>query len=178
MTTIRQSVTLPAKPEVLWATYLSAARHGAAIGSSVSMARKVAGRFQAFGGTLRGRILALVPGRLIVQTWRGSDWSPRELDSILILTMSPARGGGRIDLVHANIPARHAPRTPCGPCARGTAEDVRLSRHLRERQHARRVGTADMLGVHADGAARDDAAGCHSSPYLIRRPESQTFHLV
>ena len=67
------------------------------------MAGKAGRRFQAFGGTLRGRILALVPGRLIVQTWRGSDWSPRELDSILILTMSPARGGGRIDLSSTRI---------------------------------------------------------------------------
>ncbi|MBI3028868.1 MAG: SRPBCC domain-containing protein [Candidatus Rokubacteria bacterium] len=107
MKTIQQAVTFGVSPERLYDTYMDSKRHGAAIGSSASVSRKVGGTFSAFGGMLRGRILARVPGRMIVQTWRGSDWRKSEADSILILTFSKAPRGGRINLVHANISDRH-----------------------------------------------------------------------
>jgi hypothetical protein len=43
---------------------------------------------------------------MIVQTWRGSNWKKSEGDSILILTFNKVSGGGRINLVHANVPDR------------------------------------------------------------------------
>ena len=56
---------------------------------------------------LRGRMLAILPKRLIVQSWRGSDWLKSELDSILVRAFSPAGRGGRITLVHAHVPEPH-----------------------------------------------------------------------
>ena len=106
--TIQQAVTLRAAPERLYDIYMDARKHAAAIGSTVSLERKVGGRFTAFGGMLRGRNLALVPGRLIVQTWRGADWKKSEPDSVLVLSFAKAPGGARLTLVHANIPGRRA----------------------------------------------------------------------
>ncbi len=88
--TISHTVTLPAPPERLFDIYMSPTAHGAA-----------------FDGMLRGRMLAIVPRRLIVQTWRGSDWKKSEPDSVLVLAFGKAGRGGRITLVHANIPERH-----------------------------------------------------------------------
>ncbi len=104
--TIQQTVKFAAPPEKLFDVYLDSKKHAAAINSRASISRRVGGRFSAFGGMLRGRILALVPKRMIVQTWRGSDWKKSDGDSILILTFTKASGGGRIHLVHANIPDR------------------------------------------------------------------------
>jgi activator of HSP90 ATPase len=106
--TIQQAVTFRASPERLYDIYMDARKHAAAIGSTVSIERRVGGRFSAFGGMLRGRNLALVPGRLIVQTWRGADWKKSEPDSVLVLAFSRTPGGARLALVHANIPDRHA----------------------------------------------------------------------
>jgi len=105
--TIQQTVTFPVPPEKLFDIYLDSKKHAAAINSRASITRKVGGAFSLFGGMLRGKNLAIVPGRMIVQTWRGSDWRKADADSILILTFSRARGGGRLSLVHANIPDRH-----------------------------------------------------------------------
>ena len=110
MKTIQQAVKFSAPPDRLYDIYMDSKKHGAAVSSRASISRKVGGRFSAFGGMLRGRILARVPGRMIVQTWRGSDWPKREGDSILILTFSKVPGGGRIHLVHANLPDGHAAR--------------------------------------------------------------------
>jgi activator of HSP90 ATPase len=57
---------------------------------------------------IRGKFLLLVPGRLIVQTWRGSNWTTSEGDSVLILGLHRARRGSRLEMVHANVPDAHA----------------------------------------------------------------------
>ena len=102
--TIQQTARFTVPPEVLFNTYLDSKKHSAATNSKASISRRVSGKFSAFHGMLQGRTLAIAPRRMIVQAWRSSDWNQAELDSILILTFSKIRGGGQIDLVHANIP--------------------------------------------------------------------------
>lgn len=105
--TIEQAVRFRVSPERLFDIYMDSKRHAAAINSTASVSRKVGGRFTAFEGALVGKNLALVPGRMIVQSWRGSYWKRADLDSILILTFSKTPRGGRIRLVHANVPDRY-----------------------------------------------------------------------
>jgi activator of HSP90 ATPase len=101
---IQQSVTFEAKPRELFEIYMDSRKHSAATGAWAALSRKVGGKFSAFDGALRGRNLAIVPGRLIVQAWRASHWKKSDLDSILVLTFSKDPEGGRIDLVHMNVP--------------------------------------------------------------------------
>ena len=106
MKTIQQTVKFPAPPEKLFDIFLDSKKHAAAVNSQASVSRKVGGRFRIFGGVLQGKNLAIVPKRMIVQVWRGSNWTKSEGDSVLVLTFSKARGGGRIQLVHV-LPDRH-----------------------------------------------------------------------
>ena len=59
--------------------------------------------FLAFDGQLSGRIVAVIPKRLIVQAWRSSQWAREDPDSILVLSFSGDRAYGQIDLVHVNV---------------------------------------------------------------------------
>ena len=102
--TIQQSVTFSAPPGRLFEMYMDAKKHGAAVGSKVTISRRAGGAFSAFNGMIGGRNLAVLPKRLIVQAWRSGNWKATESDSILILTFSKAPGGGRVDMVHANVP--------------------------------------------------------------------------
>ncbi len=106
--TIQQRVSFRASPETLFDIYLSSRKHAAATGAKATMSRTVGARFVAYAGHLRGRNLAIVSKRLIVQSWRGANWKKRDLDSILVLVFSRVRGGGRISMVHANVPDAHA----------------------------------------------------------------------
>lgn len=105
-TTIEQEVEFEnVTPQDLFDTYLDSQKHGAAIGATAAIQREVGGEFRAFGDNgLKGRILELVPGRRIVQSWRGQPWTANDLDSIVVLTFHETPKGARIDLVHANIP--------------------------------------------------------------------------
>ena len=101
---IQQSVTLNAAPRELFSTFLDSRKHAAVTGAPARIGRKAGAAFKAFGGQLSGRNLLVVPGRLIVQSWRSRGWKASDPDSILILEFSKTRGGGRIDLVHVGVP--------------------------------------------------------------------------
>ncbi len=102
--TIQKAVTLPAPAEKLFDMYLSPKAHGAITGGPVTISRTAGSRFRAFGGMITGRTLQVVPKRLIIQSWRGKHWKPEDIDSTLIISFWPDRDGGRIELVHVNVP--------------------------------------------------------------------------
>jgi activator of HSP90 ATPase len=101
---IEQTVHFSVSARMLFDTYLDAEKHAAAIGSSVSVGRQAGAEFRAYDGGLTGRNLAIVPDRLIVQSWRASVWQADDADSVLILTFGDEPAGGRIDLVQVNVP--------------------------------------------------------------------------
>jgi uncharacterized protein YndB with AHSA1/START domain len=105
---IRHAVVLPAPPGRLYDMYLDAREHAKIIDARARIVPRAGGAFSVWGGDIHGRILQLVPKRLIVQSWRASDWKKSDPDSTLILSFHRDRRGGRIELVHVNVPPRHA----------------------------------------------------------------------
>ena len=107
--TIEQALTFRATPERLYRTYLSARAHATACGGwgKAKIQARVGGRM-AMATHITGKFLLLVPGRLIVQTWRGSNWKASDLDSVLILAFSRVRGACRLVMIHAHVPDAHA----------------------------------------------------------------------
>lgn len=68
------------------------------------MSRKAGGAFTAFGGQLKGKNLLLAPNEMVVQSWRSAGWKNSDPDSILVMRLSKTKTGGRVDLVHVNVP--------------------------------------------------------------------------
>lgn len=101
---IRQSVVLPAFAETLFDMYLDPLVHAAITGNPVRIGRETGAEFLAFNGALSGTILATVRPRLIVQSWRSTSFKGDDPDSTLILSFSTEGVGGRIDLVHLDVP--------------------------------------------------------------------------
>ncbi len=95
---------LPAAPDRLFDMYLDAARHAAFTGAAVSIAPRAGAVFSAFDGALSGTVLHVEPKRLIVQTWRSTNWPAGAIDAVLVLSFWPAAEGARIELVHVNVP--------------------------------------------------------------------------
>jgi uncharacterized protein YndB with AHSA1/START domain len=101
--TITMAVDLPCSPARLYRMYLNPALHAAFTGAPVKIAARAGAPFQAFGGALSGKILHLVPNRLIVQSWRSTHFGKRDLDSTLILAFISQNDGARIELTHVNV---------------------------------------------------------------------------
>lgn len=101
--TVTLAVDLPAKPGRLYDMYIDPTLHAAFTGAAVTIAARAGARFEAFGGALSGTILQVTPKRLIVQSWRSTNFGKRDIDSTLVLTFLPQGGGGRIELTHVNV---------------------------------------------------------------------------
>jgi activator of HSP90 ATPase len=101
---IVQSAKFSASPKELFETFLDSKKHSAATGAPAKISRKVGGEFTAWHGQLWGRNLMIVPGRLIVQAWRSTNFKKSDLDSILVLEFTKDGNGGRVQMVHANVP--------------------------------------------------------------------------
>ena len=101
---ICQTVALPAPAERLFEMYLDPEIHAAITGAEVRISAEPGSEFQAFGGVLSGRMLYSVRPRLIVQSWRSSQFKAEDPDSTLVLSFAPDGDLGRIALVHINVP--------------------------------------------------------------------------
>jgi uncharacterized protein YndB with AHSA1/START domain len=101
--TIQLAASLPAGPDRLFDIYLDPVEHAAFTGAPVTISDQPGAAFRAFNDALSGTVLQVVPKRLIVQSWRSSNWGSADLDSTLVLTFWPENDAGRIELVHTNV---------------------------------------------------------------------------
>lgn len=108
MKTIEQSVKFAASADTVYSVYMDPRKHAKAIGGSAQVSKKVGSLFSAWDGYCRGKILHLEPGKLIVQTWRASDWRKADPDSVLILAFMDRGNGSELRMVHANVPDEKA----------------------------------------------------------------------
>jgi uncharacterized protein YndB with AHSA1/START domain len=101
---IQQSVEFDVPPKTLYALYMNSAKHAKATGLPAKMSSKVGGTFRACGKALRGKNLLIVPGKMVVQSWRSIAFKQSDPDSILVLAFRKTARGARVDLVHVNVP--------------------------------------------------------------------------
>ena len=102
---IEQSVTFNATPAKLYAALhgfgQTHRRHRHACQDQPQSRRKVV-RVRRNDS---GKESVLVPNRMIVQTWRSSEWKKADPDSILVVSFEKSAGGGaQVQLVHVGVP--------------------------------------------------------------------------
>ena len=94
-------------PKALYDLYMNAKKHSLIAGGPVTISAKEGTEFSAHGGWITGSNLKLIKDKLIVQTWRGKDWSEKEPDSIFMIMLEPRGKNVVLHAVHANIPDKH-----------------------------------------------------------------------
>lgn len=104
VTSIRQTVTLPASPHEVYEALMDARIHARFTGGGAKISRKVGGAFSVFDGYAEGVNLELVPDRKIAQRWRASDWPPDHY-STLTFSLTRITGGTRLTLRQRGVPA-------------------------------------------------------------------------
>jgi uncharacterized protein YndB with AHSA1/START domain len=99
--------TIPASPEAVYDAWLDSSAHSKMTGAKAKAkaSRKVGGAFTAWDGYIRGKNIELVPGKRIVQSWRTTQFSDADPDSILTVALAPAKGGAKLTLEHSNAPS-------------------------------------------------------------------------
>src|SRR5690242_14658154 len=84
--TIIQKVVFKNTPvATLFDTYMNAKEHRASVGVAAKIQNKEGTKFSAHDNYVTGKNLQLIKNKLIVQSWRASDWSESDIDSTFIL---------------------------------------------------------------------------------------------
>ena len=113
--TIHMAAVLAATPEEIYDMYLDPHEHEVITGCKAIISPRTGTLFKVCDGILTGQNLHLVRGRLIVQSWRAATWSREDIDSILVLTLTPfGEGQTQVDLMHVNVTDRDF-----GECSQG-----------------------------------------------------------
>lgn len=112
--TIVQTVSFAATPAELFEMYLDSDTHSRATGADARLGRGEGDSFSAWDGYIEGRNLRVVPGRLIVQAWRSSEFKDSDPDSVLVLTFAKAAKGATVTMAHANVPDGQAKALTAG----------------------------------------------------------------
>jgi len=102
---IRQSVTFKPSPHEVYEALMKSRRHAKFTGEKARISSKIGGKLIAYGGYIEGANLDLVPGKKIVQLWRGNDW-PKGHYSKVTFALRKAKGGTHLTFT----PPRRKPR--------------------------------------------------------------------
>ena len=89
----------------LYNTYMNAKEHSASVGVIAKIQNKEGAKFSAHDSyVVTGKNLQLIKDKLIVQSWRASDWTKSDVDSTFILLFEQMGNDSIINMIHANVP--------------------------------------------------------------------------
>lgn len=98
------SAVIPATPQEVYRAWLSSDGHSGMTGSPARVSDQIGGDFEAWDGYIHGKNLELVPNKRIVQAWRTSEFSEKEPDSRIDITLEPSGKQTKLTLRHTNLP--------------------------------------------------------------------------
>jgi activator of HSP90 ATPase len=107
-TIVQKVVFKNTTPNVLYNLYMDAKKHGMITGSPATISAKEGSRYSVHGGYITGKTLHLVKDKVIVQTWRGANWSKKDVDSTFIINLEQKGKDVILHAIHANVPDMHA----------------------------------------------------------------------
>lgn len=108
VTTVKQTVIVPADPERVYEAFMNARIHSEFTGSKATCEPVVGGRFTAWDGYISGKNLELEQGKKIVQEWKTTEWPTGYSPSRFELALKKVKNGTEIIMVHSNVPEEQA----------------------------------------------------------------------
>jgi len=105
--TIEQTVQFKLKPAAVYANFMDAKKHTVFSGEPAEISTEVRGLSKLWGGKVEARNIELEENKLIVQSWRCTDWPTGHFSRLTIELSSKSRGT-ELKLKHEHVPVDKA----------------------------------------------------------------------
>lgn len=102
--TFTLSHKIPASPQEIYDAWLDSTAHSEMTGGEARMSDAIGAEVSALDGYITGRNLQLIPGELIVQSWRTKEFADEHEDSVVTVTLEERADGALLTLMHSNVP--------------------------------------------------------------------------
>jgi uncharacterized protein YndB with AHSA1/START domain len=103
MGSFRATLRLPATPEEVYRAWLSSRGHSAMTGGKAKASARVGARYTAWDGYISGKNLKLKRPRLIVQSWRNTEFAKDAPDHRVEVRLAKAGGGTKLTFIHSGL---------------------------------------------------------------------------
>jgi len=103
-TIVQKIIFKKTRTAVLFNLYMDSHQHTTVTQSIATISPKEGGRYSAHDQYITGKNLRLVKNRLIVQTWRASNWGEDIADSVFIIALEQKGRDVIVSATHANVP--------------------------------------------------------------------------
>lgn len=97
-------MTFAVTPDVIYKTWLNSKGHSQMTGAIARCSKRTGGKFTAWDGYISGKNLRLVENKLIVQSWRSTEFRREDKDSKLTIKLKSTKNGTELSLSHTDIP--------------------------------------------------------------------------
>ena len=95
-------------PQVLYSLYMDAKKHSLVTGAKAVISEKEGSKFTIYDGYSGGKTLQVVKNKLIVQSWRASDWNKTDVDSTVVFLFEQKGKDTVVHFTQVNLPANQA----------------------------------------------------------------------
>jgi activator of HSP90 ATPase len=102
--TIRETITIDARPHDVYEMLMDETKHAQLTRGSACISREIGGTISTNNGYSNGRVIELVPGSKIVQSWSAADW-PKHLSSTITINLFFISGKTKLSFVQQGVPA-------------------------------------------------------------------------
>ena len=97
-------IKLKASAKEIFSLWLSSEGHSKMTGGAASISNIIADKFTAWNGYISGKNLELEPHKRILQSWRTTEFSAEEEDSLLEILLTEIDGVAELTLTHSRLP--------------------------------------------------------------------------
>ncbi len=101
---LRQKVTFSVPPSEVYQALMDSRKHSKFTGAKATMSQKIGGAFTAYDGSLLGENVLLTKDKLIIQSWRTTDWPRLHLSTVIFQLKKNAEGGTTLQFTQIGIP--------------------------------------------------------------------------
>lgn len=98
------TASFPVSPSNIYEAWLSSELHAKMTGGDAIASNEEGAEFSAWDGYISGKNLALEQNRRIKQTWRTTEFSDTEQDSIVEIELLSYNEGCILTLIHTELP--------------------------------------------------------------------------
>jgi activator of HSP90 ATPase len=100
--TVSEFFSVP--PEIIYKAWLNSEEHSNMTGSPARVSDKPGEDFEAWNGYIQGKNIILDAPRRILQTWRSTEFSDSDEDSLLDILFEMQKNGTLVTIHHSKLP--------------------------------------------------------------------------
>lgn len=94
----------PVPPKKIYEAWMDSAEHSAFTDSEALIDPLVGGKFSAWDGYITGKTITLEPFKRILQSWRTTNFTEDDPDSLLEIIIEAMDSGSKVTLNHTGLP--------------------------------------------------------------------------